>query len=64
MLQLLEKVNFLPQMILLENVMGFEVSQAREKLIQVLKNRNYRWKVSKILLTTSFSLLQFALLTV
>ncbi|XP_042876427.1 tRNA (cytosine(38)-C(5))-methyltransferase-like [Penaeus japonicus] len=43
-LGLLEEVTTPPEMILLENVAGFEVSQARERLIDVLGKRGYTWQ--------------------
>nr|XP_045582946.1 tRNA (cytosine(38)-C(5))-methyltransferase-like [Procambarus clarkii]XP_045582947.1 tRNA (cytosine(38)-C(5))-methyltransferase-like [Procambarus clarkii] len=44
LLGLLEEVPQPPHMILLENVAGFETSQAREKLISMLSRRNYVWQ--------------------
>ncbi|ROT86061.1 DNA methyltransferase 2 [Penaeus vannamei] len=43
-LGLLEEITAPPEMILLENVAGFEVSQARGRLIGVLEKRGYTWQ--------------------
>ncbi|KAB7495655.1 tRNA methyltransferase [Armadillidium nasatum] len=40
-ISLLKSIQKLPQMILLENVSGFECSEARKELIQVLKEKEY-----------------------
>lgn len=48
-LQLLKEVPRPPEMILLENVAGFESSLARERLLEVLDARNYRWQVCVVL---------------
>lgn len=46
LLGLLEEVPESPDMLLLENVAGFETSLARERLISMLRKRNYVWQVS------------------
>ncbi|KAK4297740.1 hypothetical protein Pmani_029859 [Petrolisthes manimaculis] len=43
-LHLLKEVPRTPDMILLENVAGFETSLARERLVEVLDARNYNWQ--------------------
>ncbi|KAG7155362.1 tRNA (cytosine(38)-C(5))-methyltransferase-like isoform X2 [Homarus americanus] len=44
LLGLLEEVLRPPDMILLENVAGFETSLARDRLVSLLKTRNYVWQ--------------------
>ncbi|XP_076045302.1 tRNA (cytosine(38)-C(5))-methyltransferase isoform X2 [Oratosquilla oratoria] len=43
-LELLKESPVLPHMILLENVAGFEVSQARGQLVEVLKDRGFAYQ--------------------
>ncbi|KAK7080674.1 tRNA (cytosine-5-)-methyltransferase [Halocaridina rubra] len=44
LLGLLEEVHNPPSKILLENVVGFEKSLARERLLEMLSKRNYTWQ--------------------
>ena len=48
-LDILEKVNTPPNMILLENVSGFETSEARNRLLEVLSKQKYKWQVSLLM---------------